>query len=99
MMKYSRNSAMKDITVALPAIFVSLALSEITTAPSIPMKIHTVVNIVALTYSKSDISEPAPVKLSTKISQWNDPAKIAAITMNTIGIALAITTNAFITVA
>ena len=49
MMKYSRNRAMNEITVAFPASFIVLALSEITTAPSIPMKIHTVVKIVAFT--------------------------------------------------
>ena len=53
MMKYRANSAMNEMMDALPASFVSFARVEITTAPSIPMKTHTVVKIQAFVCSKT----------------------------------------------
>lgn len=98
-MKYRANSDRKEITDAFPASFVSLALVESTTAPSIPMKIHTVVNIQAFVCSNNDIPLPSPVKFDVNVSQSNAPATSAATTRNIIGKHLKITATALIITA
>ena len=98
-MKYRANRATNEMMDALPASFVSLARVEITTAPSMPMNTHTVVNMQAFVCSNTDIPLPSPVKLFMNVSKSNAPAKIAAKTRNTIGIALNITATALIITA
>jgi len=92
---YNASSPRNDHTAALPATLVVLARVESTTAPSIPMKIQTVVNIVPLTCERIEPAASGPQKLATKMLHLKALAKITARIITRIGMIFAITAIMF----
>ena len=99
MSTYRISRARNELIVAFPAIFVFFARAESTTAPSIPMNVHTVVVTVPFTCVSSEGLSAAPAKFSMNMEGLNAPIRMIAKTVKMIGTSLAITTTALMPTA